>query len=183
MQFKGLLLVLTIAALGAAENTVEADDVPRVCLQACQFTIDLTARCDRQTDDDDQYRPCVCGAVDSQMRLTECATCVKDNGRSDPDDNDAADLMDDCGWDFNDANAPYTTASTSTTVPSVTSATLSTNSDAVTTTQTSSVTSVAGTITNNPASTPTNSMAGAPMAKAAVGPLLSWLIIGLPVFL
>lgn len=106
MQLEKILLLLSAAALGAAENDVQATDVPSVCLPACQFTIDLSARCDRQTRSDDEYTPCVCGAQDSKQRLTECASCVRDNGRRDPDDNDVADLMDDCGWDFNDANGP-----------------------------------------------------------------------------
>ncbi|KAJ3577836.1 hypothetical protein NPX13_g2735 [Xylaria arbuscula] len=106
MQLEKILVLLSIAAYGAAENDVEASDVPSECLPACQFTIDLSARCDRETDDDDTYTPCVCNAQDSMQRLTECASCVKDHGRSDPDDNDVADLMDDCGWDFNDADGP-----------------------------------------------------------------------------
>lgn len=106
MQLEKVLVLLSVAAIGAAENDVEADDVPSVCLPACQFTIDLSARCDQDTNDDDTYTSCVCGAANSQQRLTECASCVKDNGRSDPDDNDVADLMDDCGWDFNDADVP-----------------------------------------------------------------------------
>lgn len=106
MQLEKILVLLSIAAYGVAENDVEASDVPSECLPACQFTIDLSARCDRETDDDDTYTPCVCNAQDSMRRLTECASCVKDHGRSDPDDNDVADLMDDCGWDFNDADGP-----------------------------------------------------------------------------
>lgn len=105
MHLGAVLITLFSATFSVAENTVETNDVPNTCLAACQFTIDLSARCDQETDGDSGYRTCVCGAADSQIRLTECATCVKDNGMRDPDDNDVADLMDDCGWDFNSASA------------------------------------------------------------------------------
>ncbi|KAI0416764.1 hypothetical protein F5X98DRAFT_173656 [Xylaria grammica] len=192
MQLEKILILLSVAALGAAENDVEADDVPSVCLPACQFTIDLSARCDRETDDDDEYTPCVCEAQDSRARLTECASCVKDNGRSDPDDNDVADLMDDCGWDFNDADVPYPTSWSTTTaaIPSSTSSTGVAGTVTVTETpsQTSSGASSPGsttTVTEAPAdatNTP-DSMAGALDAKAVVGPLLAGLLVGLPVIL
>jgi hypothetical protein len=120
MQLKTLLVLFSIATFGAAEDTVESNDVPSACLAACQFTIQLTARCDNQNDDDDDddddddsddlYRSCVCGAADSQVHVTECASCVRDNGRWDDDDNDVADLMDDCGWSFANANSPCKSA-------------------------------------------------------------------------
>ncbi|KAI1746552.1 hypothetical protein F4782DRAFT_54576 [Xylaria castorea] len=190
MQFGKILVLLSVAAIGAAENNVEADDVPSVCLPACQFTIDLSARCDRETNNDDAYTPCVCGAVDSQQRLTECASCVKDNGRSDPDDNDVADLMDDCGWDFNDANVPYPTTTTvinpSSTSPAgaVTGTETPSNTPSNSPSQTPSSGSTM-TVTESPASTTTQpgSMAGTLNAKAIVGPLFAGLIVGLPILL
>ncbi|KAI0465602.1 hypothetical protein F4859DRAFT_519905 [Xylaria cf. heliscus] len=193
MQLGKILVLLGVAAIGAAENDVEADDVPSVCLPACQFTIDLSAQCDRETGNDDRYTRCVCGATNSQTRLTECASCVKDNGRSDPDDNDVADLMDDCGWDFNNANVPYpTTWSTTTAVnPSSTSSVgavtgtetpSNTPSNASNGTPTSGSTTI---VTEPPAPTTTqpDSMAGALDAKAVVGPLFAGLIMGLPIML
>ncbi|KAI0449744.1 hypothetical protein F5B21DRAFT_33010 [Xylaria acuta] len=201
MQLEKILVFLSVAAIGAAENDVEADDVPSVCLPACQFTIDLSARCDRETSDDDQYTPCVCGAANSQQRLTECASCVKDNGRSDPDDNDVADLMDDCGWDFNDADVPYPTTTvanpsptssagtvTVTETPSNTPSNAPSNSPSNSESETRSETPTSGsttTATESPASTTTqpDSMAGALNAKAVVGPLLAGLVMGLPIML
>jgi hypothetical protein len=187
MQLHNIVILLGVAALGAAENDVQASDVPSACLPACQFTIDLSARCDRETDDDDEYTPCVCEAADSRQRLTECASCVKDNGRSDPDDNDVADLMDDCGWDFNDADVPYPTSGTTTTVISPSSTTAN-GGNTVTVTQTPGETSTTGsttTVTESPAGStnPPDSMAGALNAKAVVGPLVAGLIMGLPVIL
>ncbi|KAI0438835.1 hypothetical protein F4803DRAFT_75256 [Xylaria telfairii] len=197
MQLEKVLVLLSVAAIGAAENDVEADDVPSICLPACQFTIDLGARCDQDTNDDDTYTSCVCSAADSQQRLTECASCVKDNGRSDPDDNDVADLMDDCGWDFNNADVPYPTTWSTTTVATP-SATNSAGTVTVTETpsntpsnspsETSSETPTSGsttTGTESPASTttPPDSMAGALNAKVVVRPLLAGLIMGLPVML
>ncbi|TGJ87662.1 hypothetical protein E0Z10_g1090 [Xylaria hypoxylon] len=196
MQLEKILVLLSVAALGAAENDVEADDVPSACLPACQFTIDLSARCDRQTNSDDQYTPCVCEAQDSQTRLTECASCVKDNGRSDPDDNDVADLMDDCGWDFNDADVPYPTSWSSTTAASPSSTPTSTStftnpagSTATVTeapTETPSQTSPSSsttTVTEAPteSTSPPDSMAGALNAKTVVVPLLSGLLVALSV--
>ncbi|KAI1076699.1 hypothetical protein F5B20DRAFT_317522 [Whalleya microplaca] len=186
MQIEIILALLSLSALGAAENTVESDDVPSACISACQFTIDLTARCDRQTDDDDTYRPCVCNAQDSQARLTACATCVKDNGMRDADDNDVADLMDDCGWDFNNANASYTSGSTTIatstgqTTPAVTTTviTSSSGSSVFTTTQTNT-----GSATGA-GSTSSVSTGGAPMATGGVGALIvGGLAIGLPALL
>ncbi|KAI0096030.1 hypothetical protein GGR51DRAFT_52538 [Nemania sp. FL0031] len=190
MQLQQVIVLISVATLGAAENDVTASDVPSVCLPACQFTIDLSARCDRETDDDDEYTPCVCGATDSRQRLTECASCVKDNGRSDPDDNDVADLMDDCGWDFNDADGPYPTSFGTTTVISPSS----TNPmGTVTVTETPGATSSSGsslglttTVTVPPASSttiPADSMAGGLNAKAVIGPLFAGLMMGLPVML
>ncbi|KAI3325254.1 hypothetical protein HD806DRAFT_492424 [Xylariaceae sp. AK1471] len=193
MQLETLLVLLSIATFGCAENTVESDDVPSACLPACQFTIDLTARCDGQTDDDDEYLPCVCGAANSRALLTECASCVRDNGRSDPDDNDVADLMDDCGWDFDDADSPYPTGWSTTsavTPPSTTSVVVPTSSDTVTVTETPSETpsvtptsSLPNSVTNSPTSIPTGSMAGALKDRIIVGPLLAGLIMGLPAIL
>ncbi|KAI1110604.1 hypothetical protein F5Y14DRAFT_428618 [Nemania sp. NC0429] len=189
MQLEKILLLLGAAALSAAENDVQATDVPRVCLPACQFTIDLSARCDRQTSGDDQYRPCVCEAQDSKQRLTECASCVRDNGRSDPDDNDVADLMDDCGWDFNAANGPYpTSSSTITPDPNPSSSTNPVGPVTVTETpnttplpgSTSTVTvGTGGSTTVPPAETtsPATSMADAVGAKAVAGPLLAGLVV------
>ncbi|KAI0534493.1 hypothetical protein GGR58DRAFT_53016 [Xylaria digitata] len=204
MQLEKILILLSVAALGAAENDVEADDVPSACLPACQFTIDLSARCDRQTNSDDEYTPCVCEAQDSRQRLTECASCVKDHGRSDPDDNDVADLMDDCGWDFNDADVPYPTSFSTTTaaIPSLTptsvatSASTSTNptGSAITVTQTpgetasqtpsqTSSSSSTTTVTGAPADSTSspNSMAGALSAKAVARSLLAGLAISFSV--
>ncbi|KAI0977274.1 hypothetical protein F4678DRAFT_7981 [Xylaria arbuscula] len=185
MQLRNILVLLSVAAMGAAENDVSASDVPSACLPACQFTIDLSARCDRETDDDDEYTPCVCTAQDSKERLTECSSCIKDHGRSDPDDNDVADLMDDCGWDFNDADGPYPTTWSTTTVSSPLTTTVTSPSSTtdvggvVTVTETPS-----GTVTNPPVTStnPPDSM-GALGAKVAAGPLLAGLIAVLPVIL
>ncbi|KAI1197616.1 hypothetical protein F5X97DRAFT_173582 [Nemania serpens] len=186
MQLEKILLLLSAAALGAAENDVQATDVPSVCLPACQFTIDLSARCDRQTRSDDEYTPCVCGAQDSKQRLTECASCVRDNGRRDPDDNDVADLMDDCGWDFNDANGPYPTSFGTTTTVANPSSTSPVGS--VTATETPNATPSSGSTTTvmvPPAGTtnPPSSVAGALDAKAVAGPLLAGLVAGVWIIL
>ncbi|GAP92982.1 putative gpi anchored protein [Rosellinia necatrix] len=157
MQLQQVLAILAAATLGAAENNVGTSDVPSACLPACQFTIDLSARCDRETSDDDGYTPCVCGAADSQQRLTECASCVKDNGRSDPDDNDVADLMDDCGWDFNDADVPYPTSGSGSGSGSGSTTTVVGNPSPTTTAAgaTVTVTDTAPSQTANPGSTTT----------------------------
>ncbi|KAI1420897.1 hypothetical protein F5Y12DRAFT_82878 [Xylaria sp. FL1777] len=196
MQLGKILLLLGLTAMSAAENDVERDDVPSACLPACQFTIDLSARCDRQTNNDNEYTPCVCEAQDSKMRLTECASCVKDNGRSDPDDNDVADLMDDCGWNFNEADVPYPISWSTTTTAAATISSPSTASvgSIVTGTENPSGTSLSDsttTVTNTPTSSTAltastsapDSKAGILGAKAFVGPLLAGLVIGLPVML
>ncbi|KAI0194237.1 hypothetical protein F4808DRAFT_338276 [Astrocystis sublimbata] len=185
MQLEKVLFLLTLAATSAAENDVEADDVPRACLPACQFTVDLTQRCDRETDEDDRYRSCVCDAANAQQRTTECASCVKDNDR-DPNDSDVADLMEDCGWDFRGADVPYP-MTTTVGAPSSTSSGGSGNTVTVTQTpsntasdsssETGTPTSDGSTTTGteNPASetSPGDSMAGALNAKTVVGSMLA----------
>ncbi|KAI1377034.1 hypothetical protein F4677DRAFT_444842 [Hypoxylon crocopeplum] len=186
MYLKSALAILFLAAYATAENTVEAHDVPSVCLTACQFTIDLSARCDQETGDDTGYRSCVCTAADSQTRLTECATCVKDNGMSDPDDNDVADLMDDCGWDFNSASASYssgtgTVTATSTTTPTITTNIITSSSGSVVFTSTQTSTQSALGVESSASS---SSSGAAPLATAAVGVyVVGGLAIGIPVWL
>ncbi|KAL7624818.1 hypothetical protein AAE478_004032 [Parahypoxylon ruwenzoriense] len=188
MHLKAALAILSLAALNAAENTVERDDVPRACLQACQFTIDLSARCDQETDSDSRYRTCVCGATDSQTRLTECATCVKDNGMRDPDDNDVADLMDDCDWDFNTASASYSTGTgtaTATTAaltsPTVITTVITSSSGSTTFTATQTTTQAAAGLGS---ATPSSSTGGAPLVTPGVGVLLAGgVAMGVPAFL
>lgn len=87
MQLSTILGLSILSALGAAENNVEADDVPAACLGICQSIIDLTARCDGSADGDDAYRRCVCLEKDAQVQLNQCAVCVQQNGMQDPDDN------------------------------------------------------------------------------------------------
>ncbi|KAI1499542.1 hypothetical protein F5X99DRAFT_272816 [Biscogniauxia marginata] len=185
MLLQSLVFLLSIAALGAAENTVERDDVPRACLQTCQYTIDLTARCDRSTDDDDAYRPCVCGESNARARIEECAACVRQNGMRDPDDNDVADLMDDCGWDFNQATGSFSSSSSTPTQTQTQTQTTPTQTTVVVTSSSSLVTlttSMAGaeTTTDSASSTPTGA---APIATAGVFPLVAGLIVGLPILL
>ncbi|KAI1171727.1 hypothetical protein F4777DRAFT_35915 [Nemania sp. FL0916] len=197
MQLEAVLALFSLAALGAAENDVGAHDVPSACLPACQFTIDLSAHCEETTSDDDGYTPCVCGAQDSKQRLTECASCVKDHGKSDPDDNDVADLMDDCGWDFNNADAPYPTSFGTTTITSP-SSTNAPGDGVVTVTETppnatpapggSDTTTVVvspggdtTTVIVNPAgATNVPDSRAALNAKIVDGPLLAGLLISLP---
>ncbi|KAK5632785.1 hypothetical protein RRF57_008499 [Xylaria bambusicola] len=206
MQLEKALFLLSITAYGAAENDVDESDVPSECLPACRFTIDLSARCDGETDDDDTYTPCVCDAPDSRRRLTECASCIKDYGNSDSDDNDVADLMDDCGWDFDDADGPYPTSVSGPTTIISSPSSMSSRMATITVTQTSSettqsVSSTPATVAETPSSTteaqgqtpsdttttsstvvPDN-IAGSLDAKGVVGPLVAALLVGLPVLL
>lgn len=192
MQLNRVLVLSILSALGGAENTVERDDVPAACIGICQSTIDLSARCDRGTDGDDAYRRCVCLEPGSQLQLNQCAVCVQLNGMRDPDDNDVADLMDDCGWDFNRASAsvtavtPTTTSPTTapttspTTSPTVVVSTSTDQSTTTTITRTSSITasdssatqSSAGSIPDNAAPTPAAGAAGLLVAAGAAMLLL-----------
>lgn len=87
MQINIVIGLSILSGLAAAENTVEQTDVPGACLGTCQSTIDLSARCDQETDGDDAYRRCVCLEQDAQLQLNQCAVCVQQNGMRDPDDN------------------------------------------------------------------------------------------------
>ncbi|KAH7024656.1 uncharacterized protein B0I36DRAFT_352867 [Microdochium trichocladiopsis] len=95
MHFNNLAILFSLAAAGAAETTVDADDVPLACRNICRDTIDLSRRCEIQadtdtstTDDDIIYNNCFCQAPDAEARISECATCVKANGMSDANDDD-----------------------------------------------------------------------------------------------
>ncbi|RYP07530.1 hypothetical protein DL765_009128 [Monosporascus sp. GIB2] len=179
MHISTILSLAILSALSAAENNVDRDDVPSACLASCQSTIDLSQRCDRQTDgqtdDDNNYRGCVCGAQDAQRQMDQCAACVKVNGMSNPDENDVADLMNDCGWDFNTASGSAT-AVTSTTSPTTAAST------PTTVVSTSTGESTTATVTQTPtrasdpsateSSTTTNSDNAAPAATAGLAGLL-----------
>ncbi|KAK7754237.1 hypothetical protein SLS62_003814 [Diatrype stigma] len=149
MQLSIVLGLSMLSALGAAENTVEGDDVPGACLATCQSTIDLTARCDDSADDDDDYRRCVCLAQDAQLHMNQCAVCVQQNGMRDPDDNDVADLMDDCGWDFTQASASAGATTASPTVIVSTSTGQSTTAIATITQTPSAATQTSAQTTNS----------------------------------
>ncbi|KAI1822768.1 hypothetical protein F4861DRAFT_375232 [Xylaria intraflava] len=190
MQLGKIIALLSIAAMGAAEDDLEAGDVPRACRPACQPSIDLSASCEKSTHGDDDYRTCFCEAADSQAHLTECASCVKDQRKSDHDgddddndndndsDSDVADLMKDCGWSFNNASGPYPSSATPSAGATVTQTPPG---------QTSAVTSNPdSTSIANPASgtaNPPGSMAGTLNPKDAFSPFLAALIIGLPIIL
>ncbi|KAH9884257.1 hypothetical protein F4778DRAFT_763570 [Xylariomycetidae sp. FL2044] len=183
MQFNTLAILFSLSALGLSENTVERDDVPGACLGSCQFVIDLSSRCDQQTDGDDSYRRCVCGEPDSRARLTDCAVCVKDNGMRDPDDNDVADLMDDCGWDFNDAVPTSTLTSSAMTTPVAVTPSVSTTiivstsgSVTVTTTRVTTGTAVPDATTS---SVPTGAAA---KATVGIGYAVAGLAMAIPAF-
>ncbi|RYP60251.1 hypothetical protein DL771_010588 [Monosporascus sp. 5C6A] len=175
MQITTVFSLAILSALGVAENSVDRDDVPSTCVATCQSAIDLSSRCDRETDGDDNYRRCVCSAQDAQLQMNQCAACVRENGMSDPDDNDVADLMNDCGWDFNTASGSAT-AVTSTTSPTTVVSTPTT----VVSTSTGESTTVTVTQTPTAASDPssaessndTNSDNAAPVATAGVAGLL-----------
>ncbi|KAK7962031.1 Crotonase core [Apiospora aurea] len=100
MQYHTVLNILALAPVALAENTVDFDDIPGVCVAPCQSTVDLSQRCDQQTDNDSDYRKCYCLANGAQQPMNKCASCVKSNTRQGDDDNDAAKLMKDCGWDY-----------------------------------------------------------------------------------
>ncbi|RYP81563.1 hypothetical protein DL770_005865 [Monosporascus sp. CRB-9-2] len=168
MQITTVLSLAILSALGAAENNVDRDDVPSACVATCQSTIDLSSRCDRETDDDNTYRRCVCDAQDAQLQMNQCAACVRENGMSDSDDNDVADLMNDCGWDFNTASGSAT-AVTSTTSPTTVVSTSTGESTTVTVTQTPTAASDSSSAES---STDTNSDNAAPAATAGLAGLL-----------
>ncbi|KAI2643753.1 hypothetical protein GGS21DRAFT_35017 [Xylaria nigripes] len=187
MKLTNAMALLSLAAMGAAEDDLEIDDVSSACFSPCQFIIDLSTRCDRANNDDNEYLSCVCKTTDAETHLTECATCIKDNGRSDSDDNDVSDLMSDCGWDFNTASSNTASAlhTTGTTMSSS-----ATPTGIVTMSQTQIQTSTTGTespreISTTASSTGTgspvatgDSMAGASTAKAVIAPLLAGLAVG-----
>ncbi|RYP51796.1 hypothetical protein DL768_002943 [Monosporascus sp. mg162] len=175
MQITTVLSLAILSALGAAENNVDRDDVPSACVAACQSTIDLSSRCDRETDDDDTYRRCVCSAQDAQLQMDQCAACVRQNGRSDPDDNDVADIMNDCGWDFNTASGSataVTSAASPTTVVSTPTTVVSTSTGESTTVIVTQTPTAASDSSSTESSTDANSDNAAPAATAGLAGLL-----------
>ncbi|KAI5919984.1 hypothetical protein F4810DRAFT_714013 [Camillea tinctor] len=175
----------------AAENTVSASDVPQRCLATCQYTIDLSSRCDRSTDGDDAYRACVC-TLESRGRIAECAACAWGVD----DDNDVLDLLDDCrwrGWWWDWWRSASATTASPTPVPTTTDATntgATTSSAPTTTAGAADSSSAVGieTATATTASTaaetaPAETAAAAPMAAAAMGSLVIPLAVGLAALL
>ncbi|KAK8104618.1 uncharacterized protein PG998_011651 [Apiospora kogelbergensis] len=154
MQHTIFFSLLALAPLASvAENTVDYDDVPGNCVSVCASTVDLSQRCDQQTNGDNDYRRCYCGNTDAQKKMNECASCVKANDKD--NDNDVSDLMKDCGWSYAAISASGSPATTSVVVVS------SAGGSAVTT----STTLPSGT---------TASPAGAPRATAVgVGSLVA----------
>lgn len=82
MQHTIFFSLLALAPLASvAENTVDYDDVPGNCVSVCASTVDLSQRCDQQTNGDNDYRRCYCGNTDAQKKMNECASCVKANDK------------------------------------------------------------------------------------------------------
>ena len=81
MQHTVFLSLLALAPVALAENTVDYDDVPGRCVATCASTVELSQRCDQQTNGDNDYRRCYCGNADAQKKINECASCVKANSR------------------------------------------------------------------------------------------------------
>jgi len=182
MQINNLAILFSVAAIrAAAETTIDNDDVPLACANICRDTINLSNRCEIQadndnsnTDDDIIYNNCFCQETNAKARIEECATCVKANGMSNANnDNEVAELMRDCGWDFaaantTPANAGPTPTGTGTTtglggvVPSVTLAPTT-----VTTGGTTVVVSTPTVVSNTQLST-TNQPGAGTMATPAV---------------
>ncbi|RYO90398.1 hypothetical protein DL766_007887 [Monosporascus sp. MC13-8B] len=174
MHITTILSLTILSALGAAESNVDRDDVPSACLASCQSTIDLSQRCDRQTDDDNIYRGCVCGAQDAQRQMDQCAACVRVNGMSGPVDNDVAELMNDCGWDFNTASGSATavTSMTSRTTAGSTPTPVVSTSTGASTTATITQTPTGASGSGATESSTTNSDNAAPAATAGLAGLL-----------
>ncbi|KAK8016770.1 Crotonase core [Apiospora rasikravindrae] len=141
MQYNTLLSTLALTTFAFAEHTVDFDDIPGVCVAPCQLTVDLSQRCDQQTNNDSDYRRCYCLAADAQQPMNKCASCIKSNTRQGDDDNDAAELMKDCGWDYAAVTTSGGTATATATVIIVSSSggpALTTTADAASATTTAS---------------------------------------------
>ncbi|ORY71050.1 uncharacterized protein BCR38DRAFT_415794 [Pseudomassariella vexata] len=193
MRVDSLPIILTLVALGACENNVEADDVPQACrsVDACLNIFELSRTCDESTSNSDGYNDCVCGSTIAQSTLTDCADCVARNVQQieDRTDNDVTDLMSDCGWTYTGTilssgsatmratTSAATTASTTLLSQSVASTIVTiTSSD---TTFVSTQTSVVGAS----ATTGSSSEAKAPMVTAAAGSFLFGMALALPALL
>ncbi|KAI5918257.1 peptidase S8/S53 domain-containing protein [Camillea tinctor] len=174
MKFTTAAVLFSLAAFSAAQE-VELDDVPRACSQTCQDIVNLATTCDRQNNDNDAgERNCICNGTNAQTQATNCAACAKANGLTD-NDNDLADLMNDCGWN-------YAAVSASTASATATSATGTGATASATTTGTGSGSSTTGAATDA-AATSATSEGAAPAATAAVGGVLAGLMMALPAML
>ncbi|KAF6804478.1 hypothetical protein CMUS01_14838 [Colletotrichum musicola] len=180
MKLQTLLYLLVLAAVGSPED-IEELDVPRACVSDCSDLIKLSATCEDQTDGDSAFNDCVCKDGNAKSAFNSCAACAKQNGFTANDNNveslstrtDVAELMQECGLDFDAAEAAPTNNSVV----------------FVTTTVTSGSTAVplTTTVTQSPASQSTGAAAGttdgtgaAARATPGVGGMVAVLALGLP---
>ncbi|KAL2828044.1 hypothetical protein BDW59DRAFT_159997 [Aspergillus cavernicola] len=96
LALSSLLLVGKLVL--AAE--LDLDDVPTSCNSACDPTVTLAQRCDRQNNNDTTEMECICNADGSRAQVPHCEACIaqyrQDHPRDDDEDgNDDEDVDDD----------------------------------------------------------------------------------------
>ncbi|KAK7915004.1 GPI anchored protein [Apiospora marii] len=139
MQHIILFGLFALAPMALAAHTVDFDDIPGDCVNPCQSTVNLSQNCDDQTSNDEEYKHCYCGAQGAEQPMNKCASCIKSNMKPGDDDNDAAKLMKDCGWDY----AALTTSGRGS-MPTATVIIMSSSGGMTTTTAMPSTTTTAG---------------------------------------
>ncbi|TDZ26825.1 hypothetical protein Cob_v001301 [Colletotrichum orbiculare MAFF 240422] len=175
MKFSLSLCLFALASLGVTED-IDEHDVPQACLSDCRSLLDLSAKCENQTDGDSAFNRCVCNDGGATSSFDKCAVCAKQNGFTSTDDNDVASLMQDCGLNFDAASAtPNTTAS-------VVTSTVTSVSGSDTLVQTMTATQTDGTSETSGSASGSASTAAAAHATAAAGVVLAGFALGLPVF-
>ncbi|KAK7985592.1 hypothetical protein PG996_005171 [Apiospora saccharicola] len=100
MQQTIIFGLLALAPVALAANTVDFDDIPGDCVSPCTSTANLSLNCEGQTNNDDEYKRCYCDAKGAEQPMNKCASCIKSNKKPGDEDNDAAKLMKDCGWNY-----------------------------------------------------------------------------------
>ncbi|KAF6784612.1 hypothetical protein CSOJ01_15721 [Colletotrichum sojae] len=182
MKLQTVLYLSLFAAIGSAED-IEEHDVPQACVSDCSDLIKHSATCEDQTDGDSAFNDCVCKAGNAKSAFDSCAACAKHNGFTANDDNDldcyqktrtdVAELMQECGLDFDAAGVTPTNNSVVVATTTVTSG--------------STAVPLTTTVTQSPASQSTGAAAGttdetgaAARATPGVGGMVAVLALGLP---
>ena len=87
MHVKSFVLAAAFTGLVASQS-IDTNDYPSACQQACQPIADQSSTCDQENSEDAQELNCICTGPGIESALQECAQCVAQNGGNPDNDDD-----------------------------------------------------------------------------------------------